>query len=269
VTALPALPLTLAEAATLCCVAVLAGAINAIAGGGTLLTFPTLLWFGTASLVANATNTLAMFLGTAGSIFSYRRQIAAIRPWLWRLVPVSALGGWLGGVLLTQTSERMFATLVPFLILFATLVFIGQGAVRRMAGFPEGAPPHPHRRLLWLATAAQFLVAVYGGYFGAGIGILMLASLGFLGLGDLHAMNAAKNILASVINCIAALWFIASGLIDWPRAAVLTAGAVCGYFLGAHYSQRVPQAWVRRAVVLIGLAITLVQFWRQFLSAAR
>jgi len=261
-------PLSLTEAAALCVVAVVAGAVNSVAGGGTLLTFPALLWFGTASLVANATNTVAMFLGTAGSIVSYRRQIAAIRPWLLRLLPASALGGWLGGVLLTRTSEQLFTTLVPFLILFATLVFIGQGAVRRLAGISDDAPLHPQRRVLWLAMLMQFLVSVYGGYFGAGIGILMLASLGFSGLRDLHAIIAAKNVLAGVINLVAAIWFIASGLIDWPRAAVLTVGTLCGYFIGAHYAQRVPQAWVRRAVVIIGLGIAAVQFWRQFLTVA-
>jgi len=258
--------MSLTEAALLCAAGVLAGAVNSIAGGGTLLTFPALLWFGTASVVANATNTLALFLGTAGSLFSFRQHFAAIQPWLIRLLPVSVVGGWLGGVLLTRTDQRMFDVLVPFLILFATVVFIIQGPLKRFAGFPDGESPHPQRRMLWLATVIQFLVAVYGGYFGAGIGILMLASLGLLGIGDLHRMNAAKNLLAAVINCVAALWFIASGLIDWPRAAVLTLGAVCGYFLGAHYSQQVPQAWVRRAVVVIGLTIAAVQFWKQFLA---
>jgi uncharacterized membrane protein YfcA len=257
---------SLTEAAVLCIVAMLAGAINAIAGGGTLLTFPTLIWFGTASVVANATNTLALFLGTAGSIFSFRRHFAVIRPWLLRLLPVSVVGGWLGSVLLTRTSEQVFDTLVPFLILFATIVFIAQGPLKRFAGFPEHGSPHPHRRVVALAMLAQFLVAVYGGYFGAGIGILMLASLGLMGISELHPMNAAKNLLAAVINCVAALWFIASGLIDWPRAAVLTVGAVCGYFLGAHYSQQVPPHWVRRAVVAIGLAIAAAQFWQQFIA---
>jgi uncharacterized protein len=104
---------------------------------------------------------------------------------------------------------------------------------------------------------------VYGGYFGAGIGILMLASLGFLAIGSLHETNVAKNVLASAINCVAALWFMAAGLIDWPRAAVMTVGALIGYFIAAHYSQRVPQPWVRRALVGIGLGITAAQFWQQ------
>ena len=245
-------------------VAILAGAVNAVAGGGTLLTFPALLWFGVAPVTANATNTLALFLGTSGSIFSFRHHAAAIKPWLKRLLPISILGGWLGSLLLTHSSERVFANLVPFLILLATLVFIGQNLLRRAAGFPLGEAPQPHRRSLGLVVGAQFIVAIYGGYFGAGIGILMLASLGMLGLPDLHQMNALKNVLAGVINCVAAVWFIASGLIDWPRAAVMTAGAIVGYFLGAHYSQQVPERFVRRAVVVIGLTIAAAQFWKQF-----
>jgi hypothetical protein len=251
------------EAAVLCVIAALAGGINAIAGGGTLLTFPALLWFGTGALVANATNTLALFLGTGGSIWSLRGHIPAVRTWLLRLLPVSVAGGWLGGVLLTRTSERAFTALVPWLILFATLVFLAQGPLRRSAGFPDQGGARPHRRVIWLAQLMQFLVAVYGGYFGAGIGILMLASLGFLAVGSLHEINVAKNILGGSINCVAALWFIASGLIDWPRAAVMTVGALAGFFLAAHYSQRVPQAWVRRAVVVIGVGITAAQFWKQ------
>jgi len=252
------------EAALLCALAIVAGAINAVAGGGTLLTFPALIALGVPSVVANATNTLALFVGTAGSIFSLRHHLAAVKMWLWRFVPVSVLGGWLGGVLLTRTGERLFDVLVPFLLLFATLVFIVQGLLSRFAGFPEHAPVHPHRRMVWLGLLLQFGVAVYGGYFGAGIGILMLASLGLLGLSDLHQVNALKNVLASLINAVAAAWFIWSGLIDWPHAAVLTVGSVIGYFLGAHYSQRIPQRAVRGIIVAIGLTIAAAQFWHQF-----
>ena len=251
------------EAILLCLVAAVAGGINAIAGGGTLLTFPALLWFGTGALVANATNTLALFLGTGGSIWSLRRHARAVWPWLLRLLPASVAGGWLGSILLTRTSERVFATLVPWLILFATLVFLVQGPLRRLAGFPTQGAAEPHRRLVWVAQVLQFVVAVYGGYFGAGIGILMLASLGFLAIGSLHEVNVAKNILAAAINGVATLWFIAAGLIDWPRAAIMTVGAVAGYFAAAHYSQRVPETWVRRGVVAIGLGITAAQFWHQ------
>lgn len=248
--------MTAHEATVLALLAMVAGAINAIAGGGTLLTFPALLAFGLPSVVANATNTLSLFIGTAGSIFSLRRHLRPVRQWLWRFVPVSVLGGWVGSVLLTRTGERLFDVLVPFLLLFATLVFIVQGLLSPVL--------HPHRRMLWLAMLVQFGVAVYGGYFGAGIGILMLSSLGLLGLTDLHQINALKNVLAGLINAVATVWFIWSGLIDWPHAAVLTVGAVIGYFLGAHYSQRVSPRVVRAVIVVIGLSIAVAQFWRQF-----
>ena len=244
--------------------AAMAGAINAVAGGGTLLTFPVLIFFGSGKLVANATDTLALVIGTSGSIFGFRRQIGKVREWLIRFVPVSILGGWLGSVLLTRTEESVFATLVPFLILFATVLFLAQGAFRRFAGFAEKSTGEPHRRMMWVAVLFQFAVSVYGGYFGAGIGILMLASLGFLGLRDIHEMNALKNILGSLINLIAALWFVRAGLIDWPKAGVMSLGAMGGYFLGAHYSQRFPQRAVRNLVTGIGITISAVMFWRQF-----
>ncbi len=253
------------EALALAAAACAAGMINAVAGGGTLVTFPALLFFGTAPLVANATSTLALVLGTAGSIYGFRRQLAAVRGWLVRFLPVSLAGGWLGSVLLTRTSNETFARLVPFLILFATALFFAQGLFRRFGKVDAaGGGPHPSRgRTVWIALVFQFAVSVYGGYFGAGIGILMLASLGFLGFSDIHEMNGLKNILGSIINQVAALWFIASGLIDWPKMAVMTAGALAGYFLGAHYSQRIPRAWVRHMVTGIGLTISAVMFWRQ------
>jgi uncharacterized membrane protein YfcA len=240
-----------------------AGLINAVAGGGTLLTFPVLLFFGTPPVIANATSTLALVIGTAGSIFGFRGQIAAVRPWLSRFVPVSLLGGLLGSVLLTRTSNETFGRLVPFLIFFATLLFFAQGAFRRFA-VVESADAARHGRHLAVAVAFQFAVALYGGYFGAGIGILMLASLGFLGLTDIHEMNALKNVLGSLINVVAAIWFVWSGLIDWPKAGVMTLGALAGYFIGAHYSQRIPRESVRRLITAIGLAISIVTFWRQF-----
>ena len=240
-----------------------AGAINAIAGGGTLLTFPTLLLCGTPPIIANATSTLALVIGTAGSIFGFRQQIAAVKEWLTRFVPVSLAGGWLGSWLLTHTSDQFFARLVPFLILFATLLFLAQNAFRKFAR-RDTEPTDAGRRGVWVAVAFQFGVAIYGGYFGAGIGILMLASLGFLGLSDIHEINALKNILSSLINLVAAVVFTYSGLIDWPKMGIMTVGALAGYWLGAHYSQRLPQLAVRRLITGIGLAMSAVTFWKQF-----
>jgi uncharacterized membrane protein YfcA len=172
----------------------------------------------------------------------------------------------LGGILLTRTREAVFARMVPFLILFATILFVAQGAFRRFAGFADkpGAAAPPHRRGIWAAILFQFFVSVYGGYFGAGIGILMLASLGYLGLTDIHEMNCLKSVLGSLINQVAAIYFIFAGLIDWPKTLVMTAGAVTGYFLGAHYSQRIPQQHVRQIITGVGFIISAVMFYRQF-----
>jgi uncharacterized membrane protein YfcA len=260
--------MSVAEIIGLTAAAVAAGMINAIAGGGTLVTFPALLAFGTTPVVANATSTLALFIGTAGSVYGYRRQIAAVKPWLKRFVPVSLLGGFLGSVILTSTRESIFAKLVPFLLLFATLLFLAQGAFRRFAGFSDAAgnPASPQHHAVWVAVLFQFLVAVYGGYFGAGIGILMLASLGFLGLTDIHQMNGLKTTLGSLINLVATAWFVVAGLIDWPRAGVMTVGALVGYFLGAHFAQRIPQKAVRHLITAIGLLISAWLFYKHFVK---
>jgi uncharacterized membrane protein YfcA len=240
------------------------GAINAVAGGGTLVTFPALLFFGTPPVIANATSTLALVIGTSGGIYGYRRHLAPVRPWLWRFAPVSVLGGLIGAMLLTRTSNQTFSNLVPFLILFATLLFMAQGAFRRLAGRESqiaGEGRHPGA---WGAILFQLGVAIYGGYFGAGIGILMLASLGFIGLNHIHQMNTLKTILTSLINVVAAALFICAGLIHWPKAAVMTGGALLGYFLGSHYAQRIPQQYVRHLITLIGLLISAITFYKQF-----
>jgi len=243
-----------------------AGLVNAVAGGGTLITFPALLAFGTPSIIANATSTLALVLGTAGSVYGYRRPIMEVKPWLKRFVPVSLLGGLLGGILLTITREELFARMVPFLLLFATVLFVAQGAFRRSAGFGQdsGSIVTVHRQAPLAAVIFQFFVALYGGYFGAGIGILMLASLGCVGLRDIHQMNGLKTVLGSLINAVAAAYFIGAGLIHWPKAAVMTLGALAGNFIGSHFSQQIPQHRVRQIITAIGFVISAVMFYRQF-----
>ena len=256
-TGLDMLALTTAAAA--------AGMVNAVAGGGTLITFPTLLLCGTPSIIANATSTLALVIGTMGSVYGYRQQLAKVRPWLKHFVPVSLLGGLLGSILLTCTEEKVFSQMVPFLLLFATCMFLAQGAIRRFAGFSESSNTLvPHHQAVWAAICFQFFVALYGGYFGAGIGILMLASLGYMGFTDIHAMNGLKTVLGSLINIVAAAYFIYSGLIDWPKAGIMTIGALFGYYLGSHYSQKIPQLYVRRIITAIGFMISGWLFYKQF-----
>jgi hypothetical protein len=245
--------------------AMAAGAINAIAGGGTLVTFPTLLFFGTPPVIANATSTLALTIGTIGGVYGYRQHLDTVKPWLRRFVPISIVGSLIGSVLLTHTSNKTFARLVPFLILFATLLFLAQGIFRRFAGLDEGRPKSTGRHPILGAILFQLGVAIYGGYFGAGIGILMLASLGYIGLSNIFEMNTLKTLLGSLINLVASLWFIPASLIDWPRAAVMTIGAVTGYFLGSHYSQRIPQRRVRQIITAIGLILSGITFYKEFL----
>lgn len=253
-----------AETIGLAAAAALAGAINAVAGGGTIVTFPALLAFGMPAIVANATSTIALLVGTAGSVFGFRRHLATVRPWLWRFLPASLAGGFLGSLLLTRTEERLFARMVPFLILFATLLFLGQGLIRRLMPAADRSVAPPRRMALAGAITFQFLVAIYGGYFGAGIGILMLATLGLLGLRNIHEMNTVKTVLGSLINLVASIWLVASGLVHWPKAAVMAGGAVAGYYLGAHYSQRIPQARVRHLITAVGFVLSAVTFYHEF-----
>ena len=263
--------MTIAEGLALAAAAVVAGIMNSLAGGGTLVTFPVLLLFNTPATEANATSTLALMLGMAGSYYGYRKQLEGIKTWLRYFVPVSLVGGLIGSILLTRTSNEAFSRMVPFLLLFATLLFLAQGAFRKFAatGFNEQAGEAPEIKWLWGAVAFQLAVAIYGGYFGAGIGILMLASLGIMGLHDIHQMNSLKTVLASTINLVASAWFVWSGLINWPKAAIMTAAACLGYYLGSHYAQKIPQLWVRRIITGIGIGISLVMFCREFLGLSQ
>lgn len=249
------------ELAALAAVGGVAGAINAVAGGGTLLTFPVLLMCGTPPVLANATSTVGLVIGTAGSIVGFRGHLHAVRGMLLRFVPVCLVGAAIGSWLLTKTNDDQFSKLVPFLVLFATVLFIIQGFLRR--AYREHHAQDTSRAI-WFSLALQLPVAVYGAFFGAGIGILMLASFGFMGMTHIHEMNTLKNVLGSLINVIAAVWFIAAGMVNWPQALALTAGALVGYYLGAHYSQRISPQRVRHLITAIGLVISAVMFWKQF-----
>jgi uncharacterized membrane protein YfcA len=245
--------------------AMVAGAMNAVAGGGTLVTFPTLILVGTGSEIANATSTIALVFGTAGSMFGYREYARPILSWLARFWLVSAVGGFLGAILLTKTSDALFSKMVPFLILFSTLLFMAQDLFRRL-GTKQADRTQAGSGAYWGAMAFQFAVAVYGGFFGAGIGILMLASLGFLGMSNIHEMNALKTVLGSLINAVATIWFVRAGLIDWTKAGIMTAGALVGYYLAAHYAQRISQKRVRQLISAIGFGISGVMFYKQFVK---
>lgn len=234
-----------------------AGAVNAVAGGGTLLTFPVLLMCGTPPVMANATSTVGLVIGTAGSIVSFRGHLRAIREQLWRFIPVCLVGAAFGSWLLTQTSDDQFSKLIPFLVLFATVLFFLQGFLRKSVTDAKA-------KALWFSLALQLPVAIYGAFFGAGIGILMLASFGFMGMTHIHEMNAMKNLLGSLINVVAAVWFIAAGMVNWPQALALTAGALVGYYFGAHFSQRIEPRRVRHLITAIGFVISIVMFWKQF-----
>ena len=245
--------------------ACLAGAMNAIAGGGTIITFPLLLAFGMPAIQANATSTLALLIGIGGSLYGYREHMPSVRPWMKLFAPVSIVGGLAGAWLLTNTSERFFSDLVPFLILFATVLFLLSNVVGKFVGFDGNRQAtHPAHKVA--AVVVQFGVAVYGGYFGAGIGILMLATLGLIGLKNIHQMNAIKTVLGALVNVVAAAYFVLAGLIIWPQALVMTLGAAVGYYGGAVISTRIPQRWVRAIIILVGLTLSMVFFWRQFVG---
>jgi uncharacterized protein len=252
-------------------VLVLAGAVagfmNAIAGGGTLVTFPSLLFLGLSSVVANATSTIGLLPAAVSSAVGYRSRIPSVRRWLTVFAPVSLVGGLAGGILLVRTPTRTFDGLVPFLILFATLLFMANQWFQRVAGERIAAARQAAPTRGWLAGAALFqaAVAVYGGYFGAGIGILMLASLGVLGFTDVNDMNALKVMLGFLINIVAAVYFVSSGLVDYSSAAIMAVGTIVGGYGGAHFAQRVRQRVVRGMITAIGLVISAVMFYRQFL----
>ena len=239
-----------------------AGMINSVAGGGTLLTFPTLIWLGLNSVTANATSTVAIWPGSLGGMAGYRRELATVERRMLALVLPSLVGGLTGALLLRWTPPATFDRLVPFLILFATLLFMAQEPVQRALKSMHG----DHHSPRWLIGAMTFQlgVALYGGYFGAGIGILMLAALGVLGLTDIHQMNGLKNFFALCINGVAAIYFVWARMVYWPDVLVMAAGAVLGGYGSAGIARRIGRTRVRRIVITVGLSMAVSLFFKHY-----
>jgi uncharacterized membrane protein YfcA len=241
--------------------AFLAGAINSVAGGGTLVSFPALIWLGLNSVAANATSTVAIWPGTVGSAWGYRRELASAEARFRILIIPSLIGGITGALLLRWTPPAFFDHLVPFLILFATLLFMAQEPVQRLL---KTADTGAHQSSKWLVGALLFQlgVGIYGGYFGAGIGILMLAALSILGLQDIHEMNSLKVIFGGSINGIAAAYFIWAHMVEWPYVLIMAMGAILGGYGGAGTARKMGRTAVRRIVIAIGFAMAISLFWK-------
>jgi uncharacterized membrane protein YfcA len=235
-----------------------AGAINSVAGGGTLVTFPTLIWLGLDSVSANATSTVAIWPGSLGGMWGFQKELRTADPRMLALTLPSLVGGISGALLLRFTPPSIFDALVPFLILFATILFMVQETVQRMFKTGEAR----HESASWLAGAIlfQFFVALYGGYFGAGIGILMLAALSILGLTDIHQMNGLKNFFALLINGVAAIYFMVAHMVQWPYVLIMAAGAIAGGYGGAGIARKIGRTAVRRVVIGIGFAMAAALF---------
>ncbi len=251
----------------LCLSAVLAGAINSVAGGGTLLTFPALDHVlgatAAAAVTANATSTVALLPGSIGGVWGYRHEFAGSGRWMaWLLLP-SLLGGILGAALLVLLPAESFKRLVPWLILTAACLFTLQPWIARKTGIGQ---PHaaPKRSTMMMIAGFQFLVSIYGGYFGAGIGILMLTALAMMGQSDIHKMNALKSLCGTCINGVAAAWFVWQGQVEWRWAVPMAVAAVIGGAGGAVIARRLDRRVVRGAVIVIAFSLATYYFARLY-----
>jgi uncharacterized membrane protein YfcA len=254
--------LTLPQAVFLFAAGVLGGALNAVAGGGSFVAFPALLFTGVNAVAANATNTLALWVGVTASGGAYRKHLNISKRVMIPLIATSIVGGLLGALLLIKTPPNTFLRVLPWLLLAATLLFaFGKHLTGRISA---GISHESSNAAVTGASIFEFLVAIYGGYFGGGIGIMNLAMLAAVGMTDMHAMNALKVVLGGVINGVATLTFIATGAIAWKQGAVMTLGAIVGGYFAAHYAQRLPQSWIRAFVIVIGFAMTVYFFVRAY-----
>jgi uncharacterized protein len=237
------------------------GFVNAIAGGGTLITFPMLTALSVPPVIANVTNTVALCPGYIGGTFAQRTDLRGQGKRMWMLLPTGILGGITGGILLLSTSDTTFRVLIPYLILTAVILLAFQDRLRTavMARMSGSGRTHPHEAG---AIPLIFFSAIYGGYFGAGLGVMMLAVLGLVLDDSLTRLNALKQSLSFVINIAAAFFFLFSGRVLWSAAAVMTLGSLAGGVLGGRVASRIKPTVLRWIVIAIGLIVAIIYFVR-------
>ncbi|MGA8905731.1 MAG: sulfite exporter TauE/SafE family protein [Candidatus Bathyarchaeia archaeon] len=242
----------------------LAGGINSVAGGGTLISFPSLVAFGEPEIVSNATNTAALWPGSLSGALGYRKDTPVERGLFIMLAIPSLIGGLTGAAVLVLTAPELFRRVVPFLVLFATLMLASQDLIsRRLRHGSADVERVTKVGRIW-GVLFQLFVATYGGYFGAGIGILMLGSFSLMGLRDIHKMNAMKTPLAAIINVTAFVFFAFKGLVVWYLAFLMMAGAIIGGYAGARLAKHVNPRLLHLTVVVIGLAVSAWFFTKLF-----
>ena len=254
--------LHLSQAILLFSAAVIAGTLNALAGGGSFISFPVLLFTGMPPVQANATNTVALWPGLAASSGAYWKRLNVPRRLLVALLASSVVGGLAGALLLIKTPQHTFQHLIPWLLLGGTLLFTFGNRIRAMAGKTAGVDDLRHTpwQAITVVSILQVLVGTYGGYFGAGIGFIMLGMLAAFGMRDIHAMGAIRTLLAAVINAVAVVTFILAGVVFWPQCLVMIAGALLGGWFGAHYAQKADPQKVRYVVIAMGIAMSVYFF---------
>jgi uncharacterized membrane protein YfcA len=245
--------------------AFLAGGMNALAGGGTFFSFPALLAAGVPAVTANASNTVALWPASLSSAWVYRRELGKHRDWVVALTIVAAIGGVLGGLLLLAISNKAFTQLIPWLLLLATVLFAFSKQISRLVvklksrmGIQQtDDQPHSKAGLFF-----QFIVTVYGGFFGAGQGILTLAALAIQGIEDIQEINALKNWISAVTYTVSALTFIIAGAITWPYTLLMVLTATMGGFAGARIARYLPAIWLKRIVIGVGTIMTVIYFFK-------
>ena len=250
--------MTLTVALTLLGTGVLAGISNAIAGGGTFFTFPAFLAAGIPPVIANASNAVAVWPGHALAVVGYRRELSRFRGSLAGSIATALTGGITGALLLAKVGNATFAKLIPFLLLFATLIFAFGGRIGASLRSQTAPDRTMHSNLF--TRLVELLFAIYGGFFAAGLGVMLMAGLMMVGVTDIQANNALKNLLGTVISSVAVVVFIVSGLVSWPHALIAFAGAVVGGLLGTRLARRLAAHWLRGIVLVLGLVLSAYYF---------